>query len=645
MALSGNILADALDIGKTIGDQTQGYIDKYTRRKAGSVLASGDYQGASNVLNQAGMLGEGQKLQEYGQGNAEFGQKQQDRSNTVAGATAYANRDYSGAAQALAKTGDVTGVGAVNAAQTADSARQLEVVHRGSQALRQAVQQHGPQAAGQAWDGISPVLKTLNVDPAHMDQMRQAFVANPLGFLDGIDASVAKELQGVPLGNGGFASFDKSSGKLDVLREPEYEQKYASVPDGGKLVPIPRGNAPPQTVDPFAGRGGPQAAPTAAGDPQAAVAPLLSMGARMTSGTRTPEHNAEVGGVANSYHLTGHAADLVPPAGMTMAQLETEARQRMPGARVINEGTHVHVQWGGSAGGPAPAAQAGDPPGTIYNPHTPDWQSDGKGNLVNTKTGDRKLDPTAGGNADLADPKIVKGLIEGRIAPPSSMAAAKPYWQAQLAAAAEQDPTFNAFNYQARAKTRTDFTSGKSAQNITALNTVVGHLDSLDKAIDGLGNYDLKINNVLAHGIADATGTDARIKSFETAKTAVANELTRVFRGTGGAEADIQAWQKQLNAAGSPQSLHRVVQQMAELMNSRLEALGEQYTQGMGTTRDPITLLTPDKQKAFQRMMGGSPQGGANGSGAAIPKVGEVRKGFKYLGGPPGNPHSWAPAT
>lgn len=91
-------------------------------------------------------------------------------------------------------------------------------------------------------------------------------------------------------------------------------------------------------------------------DPKTVVAPLLSLGATMTSGTRTPEHNAEVGGVANSYHLTGHAADLVPPPGMSMAQLAQEANTRLPGAKVINEGTHVHVQWGGKTASSTPAS-------------------------------------------------------------------------------------------------------------------------------------------------------------------------------------------------------------------------------------------------------------------------------------------------
>ncbi len=36
---------------------------------------------------------------------------------------------------------------------------------------------------------------------------------------------------------------------------------------------------------------------------------------RFTSGYRTPAHNARVGGVANSYHLTGLAGDFVPVNG------------------------------------------------------------------------------------------------------------------------------------------------------------------------------------------------------------------------------------------------------------------------------------------------------------------------------------------
>ncbi len=66
----------------------------------------------------------------------------------------------------------------------------------------------------------------------------------------------------------------------------------------------------------------------------------LASGA-MTSGRRTPEGNAAVGGVPDSWHVDGNAVDYDGP---DLGRLLSEARQKFPGAKAFIHDGHVHVQ-------------------------------------------------------------------------------------------------------------------------------------------------------------------------------------------------------------------------------------------------------------------------------------------------------------
>jgi hypothetical protein len=200
---------------------------------------------------------------------------------------------------------------------------------------------------------------------------------------------------------------------------------------------------------------------------------------------------------------------------------------------------------------------------------------------------------------------IVKKLANYEI-DPRSLSMKGGHREQLMAAASRVNPDFDAINYPARAATRKDFTSGKSAQNISSFNTAIGHLDTLDKAIDALGNTGSSWYNKISGVVSEQTDTKYQksLKEFQTARTAVSDELTRAFRGSGGNVHDIKQWESAINTADSPQALHAATKQAMELLRSRIEAVGDQYNRGMNTSKEAVELLSPKAQSAISRLLG-----------------------------------------
>lgn len=98
----------------------------------------------------------------------------------------------------------------------------------------------------------------------------------------------------------------------------------------------------------IAGQGDGQQPRQAAPAPQLFAALGQKYGIQPTSVTRTPERNREVGGVTNSYHLSGQAADWAVPQ-QYKAQFMADARAN--GFEAIDEGDHIHIEPAGSGRG------------------------------------------------------------------------------------------------------------------------------------------------------------------------------------------------------------------------------------------------------------------------------------------------------
>jgi hypothetical protein len=93
--------------------------------------------------------------------------------------------------------------------------------------------------------------------------------------------------------------------------------------------------------------------------PVAGTAAIGAKWGRVTSTYRSPERNRRVGGVTNSYHLSGRAIDIARRAGVRHAQIESA--YRAAGYRLIeslDEGDHSHFAFGGAELGAAIAKDA-----------------------------------------------------------------------------------------------------------------------------------------------------------------------------------------------------------------------------------------------------------------------------------------------
>jgi len=384
-----------------------------------------------------------------------------------------------------------------------------------------------PQGGKQYYDTyLRPEFPKLGFgDPGDYDEAQTKNVAmQVVSAMGGGKASnpydgLPSDIQSLQLlrDNPQLAAMDKErrqySGMVPKLVETSQGIGWGTPGAGIKLAPL----------EGVAGQGATPHARPEAGQFFAALG--QKYGIRPTSVGRTPQRNAEVGGVPNSYHLTGEASDWQVPA-QYKGQFMADARAN--GYEAIDEGDHVHIE---------PAGQGGGAPGVAQPFQKPTAPSEL----------DRRIDMARRLGAT---PDEIRKMVIGR---EGAAAGAKPIPVGSLNKILEAQDALG------------------STQVISdIIQKHAGRMQSGDLVVGPVGTLGTKLRTGL--GMADAQ--DVNLNEWEADKTKIVNESLRLNKGVQ-TEGDAQRAVQELMGARDPGTAARALRRLAEL-NSRAVQLQKQ---------------------------------------------------------------------
>lgn len=281
------------------------------------------------------------------------------------------------------------------------------------------------------------------------------------------------------------------------------------------------------------------------------------------------------------------------------------------GLENLQEGQTANVKVGGvpvSVGKP-PALKTDPATGRLYkvDPSTgqpsyvqiQDRQDGAQGPVGSPLSGSDYLQ-----SIDPNDAANVKAVAEGRLG--LNAFSTRNNQRARISAMVQQyDPSASATTLPIREALQKSFTSGPDAGNITSLNTVIGHLGRLSDAAQALNNRGFTPWNTVANA-TESTFGDKAVTNFNQAKTAVASELAKLFKGTGSpTTVEIHEWEKPIDSSNSPEQLQASIQGALELMKSRADALRQKYENGFAKPNEKAWL--GPQQRAILRKLGVEP--------------------------------------
>lgn len=199
-------------------------------------------------------------------------------------------------------------------------------------------------------------------------------------------------------------------------------------------------------------------------------------------------------------------------------------------------------------------------------------------------------------------PEGASHVASGQVRSPTSVAVQR--FMQEHPDATAQDVSQFAADFGSTGKSVGAFSTGKQGDLIRSFNVGISHLNTLDGLVDALGNNDMQTFNKIGNAVAAQTGNPAPT-NFDAAKAIVGDEIIKAIVGGGGALADRENAQNQIDRANSPQQLRGVINTYKKLMAGQLSGLKKQYTDT--THRDNFdSRLSPEARSELENE-GGSP--------------------------------------
>jgi hypothetical protein len=197
--------------------------------------------------------------------------------------------------------------------------------------------------------------------------------------------------------------------------------------------------------------------------------------------------------------------------------------------------------------------------------------------------------------------QIAQGIADGSIKWQDVISARTPMSvkQSLLQEVKGINPQFNSGDFSIEQAVKKQFTSGDAAKNLTAFNTAIEHANQLGQAADALNNGNMPTLNKIGNALGYQFGSD-KMTNFNVIKNALAGEISKVFKGGQATDAEIKAVEEPFSSANSPAQLKGAINNAVKLMNSKRDALQQQYQQGVnakpnfgGGAKDQVSVTDP----------------------------------------------------